>query len=277
MHRPEEMFQWLASVIVQRFDVAIVQFWTCENGFSGQPSAWLRAMASQDSSQPAYLTSEKVAMIIEHISKGQRISLPLPIEQVFPQYLASLLRRYGLSYCTYCLIDRNVRFAPVEYALSHERTPAGLTFIALLFLRHYPRQDLISTVNLILEQALVVAENHRLLLPTTANSGRTSPQQAVSPEPLSALYSLIPRPKQNVGLMLSSNPFASPVTISDKQALRLYQAIDGRKNVAELCGSIGVTINEARTALQTLLNSQRIEIYTAEGRPADTTLLFKKP
>jgi predicted ArsR family transcriptional regulator len=77
--------------------------------------------------------------------------------------------------------------------------------------------------------------------------------------------------------MLSSNPFASPVTISDKQALRLYQAIDGRKTVAELCSSIGMTINEVRTALQTLLNSQRIEIYTAEGRPADTGLLFKKP
>jgi len=150
MHRPEEMFQWLASVLVQRSDVAIVQFWTCENGFSGQPSAWLRAMASQDSSQPAYLVSEKVAMIIEHISKGQRISLPLPVEQVFPQYLASLLRRHGLSYCTYCLINKNVRFAPVEYALSHESTPAGLTFIAILFLRHYPRQDLISTVNIIL-------------------------------------------------------------------------------------------------------------------------------
>jgi hypothetical protein len=235
-------------------------------------------MASQDSSQPAYLVSEKVAMIIEHLSKGQRLSLPLPIEQVFPQYLASLLKRYGLSYCTYCLIDRNVRFAPVEYALSQERTPTGLTFMALLFLRHYPRQDLISTVNIILEQALVVAENRRLLLPITANSGRPSPsQEAVSPESLSALYSLIPRPKQNVGLMLSSNPFARSATILDKQALRLYQAIDGRRTVAQLCGSTGMTINEARAALQTLLTSQRIEIYTAEGRPADTTLLFKKP
>src|SRR2546421_9442553 len=155
MHRPEEMFQWLASVIVQRFDVPILQLWTCENGWPGQPSAQLRAMACQDSSQPAYLVSEKVAMTVERISRGQRMLPPQPIEQLFPHYLASLLKRYGLSYCACCLIDRNARFPPLDYALSHARPSSGLTFIALPFLWKDPHHDFISTTCIILDRALV--------------------------------------------------------------------------------------------------------------------------
>src|SRR5579859_7800351 len=48
IHSPEEMFRWLSSMIMQSFDVPIVQIWTCENGWTGQPSARLRAMASQN-------------------------------------------------------------------------------------------------------------------------------------------------------------------------------------------------------------------------------------
>ena len=273
MHRPEEMFQWLVSVLVQRFDIPILQLWTRESGPSGQPSAQLRAMASQDSSQPAYLVSEKVAMTVERISRGQRMLLPQPIEQVFPQYLASLLKRYGLGYCACCLIDRDVRFASVKYALPQERTSTGLTFIALLFLWKYPHQDLISTINITLEQAIVVAENHGLLLPVAANSARsTVPQEAFSQEPLPGL---IPRLKQDAGLLLSSNPFASPVTIADRQARRLYEAIDSHKTLAELCSSTGMTLRDGYTALRILLTLQCIEVFTPEGWPVDAALFFK--
>jgi hypothetical protein len=276
MHRPEEMFQWLASVVAQRFDISIVQLWTCESGWPDHPSAQLQAMACQDSSQPAYVVSEKVAMTVEHISRGQYNPPPQPIEQVFPHYLALLLKRYGLSYCAWCLIDRAVRFAPVEFALPHERTSSGLTFIALLFLGTYPRQDFISTISLILEQAIAVAENHGLLLPIAASSGCSLLAQ-VSPtqEPLSGLPGLIPRLKQDASLLLSSNPFASPATISNKQAHRLYEAIDSRKTLAELCSSTGMTLQEVYTALQTLLTLHCIEIYTPEGWPVDAALFFR--
>ena len=75
--------------------------------------------------------------------------------------------------------------------------------------------------------------------------------------------------------MLSSNPFATSVTISDKQALRVYEAVDGRKSVAEVCSNTGMTLKEAQAALQTLLSLQCIEIYTPEGWPVDSSLLFK--
>jgi len=74
--------------------------------------------------------------------------------------------------------------------------------------------------------------------------------------------------------MLSSNPFVRPVAISDKQARRLYEAIDGRKTVAEVCYGIGMNLKEAQSSLQTLLRLQQIEIYTLDGWPVDSTLLF---
>ncbi len=276
MHYHEEMFQWLASVITQRFDVPIIQLWTYENDRWGQPFVQLLAMAYQTPFQPLYVVREKAATIVERISSGQRISSSQPVEQMFPQYLALLLKRYGISYCAYCLIDRNVRFAQVAQGLSHEGTSTRFRCIVLLFLRDYTRQELISTIGIILEQAIVIAENHRLLLSGAARSNGLSPPQGPLPqEPPPALPGLIPRRKQDGGLMLSSNPFARPVTTSDKQALRLYEAIDGRKTVAELCISTDMTLEEAQAALQTLLSLQYIEIYTLDGWPVDTTLLFK--
>ncbi len=287
MHRPEEIFQWLASVIVQHFDVSIIQFWTRETSWSDHPSAQLRALACQDRSLPAYMIAEKLTMTVEHIPREQRIFLPQLVEQVFPHFQASLLKRYGLNYCTYYLIDKKVSFAPTEYTLSHESTLMGLTLMALLLLRHHPQQDLIPTISTILEQAVGIAEKHRLLLPVVANSGglapsdrlalpdRLSPSRELLPqEQPSALLDLIPRPKQDARLLVSSNPFASSVTISDKQALRLYTAIDGRKTVEELL-STGITLKEVQTALQTLLKLDCIEMYTLKGQLVDVTHLLK--
>jgi len=275
MHHSEEVFQWLASIIMQRFDVPIVQLWSYENSWQTQPFAQLLAMASQNPAQPLHVISEKVAATVEHISNGQRVSYSQSVEQLFPPYVASLLKRYSLSYCAYCVIDRHVRPAPSEYSLSHARESTGFSYIGLLFLWRTVDQDFISTISAILEQAIVIAESRHLLLPVAPNSDRISlPQEDLSQEPPPALPLLIPHRKQNEGLMLSSNPFASPVIISDKQALRLFEAIDSHRNVAELCRSIGMNLKEAQTALQTLLRLQQIEIYTSEGWPVDSTLLF---
>ena len=152
----------------------------------------------------------------------------------------------------------------------------GLTFIVLLLLRQYPQQELASAVTIILEQALSIAENRRLLLPVSAATGQTSaPRKALAQETPPALPGLIVKKKQNAGMMLSSNPFARSITIKDPQAQRLFDVIDGRTPVAELAALTGMTLQEAQVALQILLGLQCIEIYTHEGWPVDTTLLFK--
>ena len=275
MHQPEELFQWLASVIMQRFDVSIVQLWSFENRLPDQSSTQLLAMASQNPAQPLHVINEKVAITVGQISGGQGISYPQPVEQVFPSYVASLLKRYGLSYCAYCVIDRNAHSLPNGNVYSQQSASAGFICTALLFLRQNVDQDLISTISVILEQALVIAENRHLFAPFVANSHFLPPdQEIITQEIPPALPDLIPRRKQDGGLMLSSNPFANPVAISDKQALRFYEAIDSRKTVAELCRSIGMNLNEAQLSLQTLLRLQQIEMYTLDGWPVDSTLLF---
>jgi hypothetical protein len=282
MHTPEEMFQWLAYAIVQRFDISILQFWTRQSIRSGQPSAQLRAVAFQDRTLPAYMISEKVTASIEQIPKEPRIFSPQLVERTFPHFQASLLKRYGLNYCSYCLIDRNdVGFAPA-YALSNEKTSIGLTFIAFLLLRNYSPQDLMPTISSILEQAVGIAEKHHLLFPVMTNTdklplpGRSLPaQEALPQEPRPELLGLIPRQKQDERLLVSSNPFASSVNIPDNQARRLYAAIDGRKTVDEL-HSIGMTRQEVIAALQILLNLNFIEMYTPEGQHVDAGLLFRQ-
>lgn len=272
MQRPEEVLQWLAMLIAQRFDVAIIQFWTCASLLQSQPSAQLWAMAGHGSSQPAYLTGDKVMITIEQIARGHYTSPAQPVEQVFPFYLASLLQRYGLSYCAYCSVDRKVRFASTANVT--QDTSTGLSFVALLLFQHYPDNTLISTVGAVLEQALVLAEKHGLLLP--ASSGPLlAAQDAFAQESPMVLSQLVPRRKQVAGLMLSSNPFARSVAISDKQALRLYEAIDGQMTLGQVCRRIGMTLQEAQAAFQVLLGLQCIELFTQEGEPVDIDLLFK--
>lgn len=275
MHQPEELFQWLASIIVQRFDVSMVQLWSNENGHPGLTPAQLLATDSQNAVPPLHTINDKVAATVQQISIGQHISFPQPVERIFVPYVASLLRRYGLGYCAYRVIDRNGHSMSVGNAPTQARSSIGLKFVALLLLRYNHDHDAISTISVFLEQALVIAENCHLLLPTAVNTDRLSPYQESLPREIpAALPSLIPRRKQDGGMMLSSNPFARSVAISDKQALRLYKAIDSRKTVAELCRSIGMNLIEAQLALQVLLRLQQIEMYTLDGWPVDSALLF---
>jgi hypothetical protein len=275
MQEPEELFQWLATVIMQRFDVPVVQLWLFENRLPGQSSTQLLATASQNPAQPLHVINEKVAITVGQLSGRQYISYPQPVELMFPSYVGSLLKRYSLSYCAYCVIDRNTSSTSTVNAYYQNPTLAGFTCTTLLFLRQNVDPDIVSTISVMLEQAFVIAENHQLFSPALTASNSFPPALGVvTPEIPSALPDLVPRRKQDGGLMLSSNPFANPLAISDKQAIRLYEAIDNRKTVAELCRFVGMSFMEAQQSLQTLLRSQQIEIYTLEGWPVDSTLLF---
>jgi hypothetical protein len=275
MQRPDELFQWLASVIIQRFNVSVVQLWSFENPIPGYPpSTQLLSMASQNPSQPLHTINEKVALTVGQISITQRVSYPQLVEQLFPGYVASLLKRYSLGYCAYCVIDRHGSSNTNHY--QQQSSMAGFTCTALLFLRQIVDQDLITTIDVMLEQALIIAENCRLFAPVAANSNYIPPvQETFTPDIPPALPDLVPRRRQDGGLMLSSNPFAHPSGISDRQSQRLYDAIDGRRSVAALCSITGLNLSEAQQSLQSLIQTQQIDMYTLDGWPVDSTLLFK--
>jgi CheY-like chemotaxis protein len=86
--------------------------------------------------------------------------------------------------------------------------------------------------------------------------------------PLPAWLKLIPHRYEDPDLLTQNNPRAGSVAISDRQARRLYAAIDGRKTVEELCSIVHLDRQEAYTALQFLLALRRIQLYTPEGRRA---------
>lgn len=276
MHQQDELFQWLTSVIIQRFDVSIVQLWSFENRMPGfSPSTQLLSMASQNPSQPLQAVNEKVALTVGQVSIAPHVSYSQPVEQLFAGYVASLLRRYGLGYCAYCVVDRNRPSNPNSNLYQQQSSMAGFTCTALLFLRQNVDQDLVSTINVMLEQALIIAENCHLFAPVAANSNYIPPvQETFSQEVPPALPDLVPKRKQDGGLMLSSNPFAHPSGISDKKAQRLYDAIDGRRSVAELCRVVGLNLTEAQQSLQELVRAQQIDLHTLDGWLVDSTLLF---
>jgi chemotaxis family two-component system response regulator PixH len=87
-------------------------------------------------------------------------------------------------------------------------------------------------------------------------------------QPLPAWLKLIPHRYEDPDVLTRNNPRAGAVTISDRQARRLYAAIDGRKTVEELCAIVHLDVQMVYTALQFLLALRRIRLYTAEGRPA---------
>ena len=276
MQQPDELFQWLASVIIQRFNVSVVQLWSFENRMPGcPPSTQLLSMASQNPSQPLYTINEKVAVTVGQISIAQHVSYPQLVEQLFPAYVASLLKRYSLGYCAYCVVDRNRPSNPNTNPYQQQSSMAGFTCTTLLFLRQTVDQDLIATINVMLEQALIIAENCHLFAPVAANSNYLpAVQETFSPDIPPALPNLVPRRRQDGGVMLSSNPFAHPSGLSDRQAQRLYDAIDGRRSVGDLCRMIGMNLAEAQQNLQILMQAQQIDMFTQDGWPVDSTLLF---
>ena|SRR5947209_3333613 len=280
MYHVDELFQWLAYAIVQHLDVQLLQFWTNSVNRTGQLAVQLRTIVSQDPSLPQRIVvNDHVALVVQRVAQERSIYNPQPIKNMFSQYQSVRLKRYGLYYCGGCFMSTNVLLPPPDDPLSHGNPTALFALMPLVFLQHIPHPDLVTTIGVILKQAIAIAEDRGLLLPAAANSPQQSsplpvqvplPQQASPP----GQAELIPRRKQDASAMLASNPFARTTIIVDKQARRLYTAIDGRSNVADLCNATGLSLKEAYEALQKLLVQQRIELYESGGQLVNASSLF---
>ncbi len=194
----------------------------------------------------------------EHILREQRHLTLVAMASIFPAHQANLLSRYGLNYCCGYFLSTQ----PTGFDLSSESTSSVSTASSLLFLRHALPQDRLASIGLILEQTIPIAKYRGLLVPAQLQAFSSPPQRQPQPD----LLELTPRRSHNAELMRSSNPLASSVDIVDKQARRLYAAIDGRKNVDELSSTTGLNVKEMYAAVQILLVQQRIELYEPGGQ-----------
>ena len=95
------------------------------------------------------------------------------------------------------------------------------------------------------------------------------PLQSPPPAPLE----LMPRRVVvNQGAMRTSNPFACTPVIRDKQARQLYDAIDGRRTLAELATATGLEDKAVTSALRVLLKEHCVRIYDSSGQPVESAL-----
>ena len=123
--------------------------------------------------------------------------------------------------------------------------------------RYLPKPFSEETLVQVVEEVL----SERFQPPWTQRIAVVNPPGPPREEPLLTLNKLVPHRSEDANLMSSSNPLSRSVVISDKQARRLYAAIDGQKNVEELCMVIHLDMKQAPKVLQLLLDQQLIHLY----------------
>lgn len=276
MSHIDQLFLWLANGIIQTFQAQVVQFWTLQSSRSGQPSIEMRASICQDPAFPrSVVDNQQVGDVAAQLLKGQYENMLQPVPQLFSSYQASTLSRFGLHFCSCTFIRSKSLLPPAQNARSSFVLPTPLAGAVLIFFRQPPTRDTLSAIHLVLEQAVPIAESNYLLIPPDPTSGRLPAVYAGSFQQQSpqSLYELIPQRKEDTNLMTSSNPLSGAAVISDKQARRLYTAINGVRNVKAICEHLRIDLQEAVAALRILAAQDRILLYEPGGQLIDSSVL----
>ena len=276
MRHIDEMFLWLSHIIGQRLNVDVLQFWAYQAHVTGQYSAELRATASQNTLFPLHVVNNaQVAEIVRDMLTERSGVNPQPVANIFSSRQADLLSRYNLPYWACFFLGSGELLPPLMSAdPTHGAIPTPLSMVVSLFTQQIPHPHLLPTIKRILEHALSVAKNRGLVSsaanPVSGNlaANRAQPKQITFNE-------LIPRTTQDVDAMQADNPFAGGVIISDKQARRLYFAIDGKKSIAELADSMRMDQQEVISALRFLLKQKHIRLHEPNGKVIDSSQFFE--
>lgn len=273
MHDIDELFQWLLSALVQSFDIAVVQFWTAQVDYAGQTFMHQLAIGMRDNFFSQHIALNKPVADLAQALVSRRTHLALnSISSVFSYYQANLFQRYGLYYCFGNYLNMRGQLPASGPTGLDQGKLASMDVAALLFCSQIPPIELQRDVYYILKLAMQLAETKRLLLPPTVALRRMPDNRPPSQQDI--LSKLVPRHKENTQMMTTSTPLANTLIIADKLARRLYQAIDGRKTVKELCIITRLDAKEATLALRSLLTEQRIEVFDLTGQRVDSSVLL---
>lgn len=306
IHQLDEMFQWLASTTVQRFGVSLVQFWTVQDDAGGRRNLGLLAMDGEDPSVPErVVVNEEITGLVERLALERRAGLLFSMEQAFSSYQATRLNRYGFHYGAGAFLEKRLPLLRRKIASAYESAPTHFAVATLLFLRQPADPALLTSISAAVEEGIMMAADRGFAFFGSANPFPAAPpreppaplvpRSGPPPEPahiapaptsptpptpprgqaLPPLEELLPHRRSDPDLFLAKNPFSSAAAIADKHARRLYAAIDGQKDVKELCRDAGLSLREGYTALQILLKQQRVEIYTPSGQLIKPSLFLK--
>src|SRR5437764_14428979 len=158
MTHANELFKWLVNTITGQFGVPVAQLWRYRPQSDQQSRPELLALASANIAAPVnLLASSPVATLVELMIGSQSQITLQPVHNLFPNYLAILLRRRGLTYCAGYCVGKDLDL-PLEnsYRFTHSK------LILLLFLGE-PPQGSLGEIRTFLERTLVLGEKRGLL------------------------------------------------------------------------------------------------------------------
>jgi hypothetical protein len=194
-----------------------------------------------------------------------------PVENLFSSYQASTLSRFGLYYCACSFMHSEALLPPIYNTQDAQFIPIPLSMAVLLYSRQLLTHDTLAAIDLILGQAVSLAESRFLRSPGNISSGRLPAvhRAALQAQAPLSLYELVPRRNEDNKLLTASNPLSGTVVIPDKRARRFYDAVDGVRNIKEICERLRIDSQEVYELLRILAAHDRIRLYQPDGQLVD--------
>lgn len=278
MHHVDEVLLWLADAMVKYLSIPVVQFWVSQKYDTGKDRVEPRASASLYRSLPRQVhINGQVAELVERLLREQHGTMFLPATGAFSSPQASWLGQYQLYYWAGCFMKSDLFVPPATGKPTQGKIATPLHMAVSLFTEHPPSQHLLRATNFVLEQSIRIMTERKLLssvppvitnLANLANTAKPSQHTQLS------LTDMIPCRAQDVEQLQANNPFASALVIHDKDARRLYSAIDGQKNIVKLAQITHLDTQDMSNALLYLIRLRQIRFQDPEGNPIESSLLF---
>jgi hypothetical protein len=263
MHHVDDAFRWVANAMVYHLDIPTIQFWAVQRNSSGQSHIVPRATASQNLSLLQHLSlNQQILFVISRLLQEQRAVFSLPIEQIFSSEQTPLLSQNGWRYWS-CYFLHDSALLPSRIGSEAQNVPTPLLMAVSFFLRAPFSEKQERAIGFLLEQTLRLLHNRNLLTSAVNQPTPTAPLPPIS------FADIIPRRAQDVEISQANNPFASATILTDKNARRLYSAIDGEKTLSALAQSLSLNEQEIRQALHYLFQQRKISFYTRDQQAID--------
>ena len=270
MENIDELFEWLAEMIMQRMNVQVVQFWAMQAYMHGRVSCELRSMACQNAVLPQHLVvNQALVDTVEQLLNKRQSVAPRLVSNTFSQYYSKLLMRYNLNYWACHFMSNTILLPPASDDSSYEKVATPLTVGITVFLQHPPSSRLVPTLTHILEHALPIAGSRGLLkvTPPTKQGLQLAISQSTGKRPVLTEFT----PYRIQTDYTTKHASIDETIIRDKNARHLYLAIDGHKNISELASVMRLNTREFYAALSLLLAQKRIQIFEP-GERTSTSL-----
>jgi len=131
-------------------------------------------------------------------------------------------------------------------------------------------KSILPTVTTIFEKVEPAARQGNLLLPLNTSVGhQTEPFTNGQRKHELPGSELIPHRERDLEAMREYSPFSRPAPMRSREAQRLYQAIDGRRSLAELAILTQLNTKDIEKALHQLVTQNLVQVCNKTDQPIE--------